>query len=55
MKLHAPAIWIFVVALIIAVVAVVGVFIPIPYVTPYGFWVAILAYIVLGLGNVVES
>jgi hypothetical protein len=54
MKLQAPAMWIFVVALIIAVVAVVGVFTPIPYITLYGFWVAILAFVVLALGNVLD-
>lgn len=53
-KLHAPAMWIFVVALIIAVVAVVGVFTPIPYISLYGFWIAILAYVVLALGNVLD-
>jgi len=55
MKLYAPALWLFVVSLIIAVIAVLGVFIPIPFVTMYGFWIAILAYVVLAVGNVVET
>jgi ABC-type phosphate transport system auxiliary subunit len=55
MKLHAPALWLFVVSLIIAVIAVVGVFTPIPFVTAYGFWVAILAYVVLAVGNLMET
>ncbi|MGD1037059.1 MAG: hypothetical protein ABR878_07650 [Roseiarcus sp.] len=55
MKLHAPALWLFVVSLIIAVIAVVSVFTPIPFVTTYGFWVAILAYVVLAVGNVMET
>ena len=54
MKLHAPARWLFVVSLIIAVIAVVGVFTPIPLFTIYAFWVAILAYVVLAVGNVIE-
>ena len=54
MNLHAPAMWLFVVSLIIAVVAVIGVFTPIPYITLYGFWVAILAYVVLALANVLD-
>ena len=54
MKLHAPAMWTFAVSLIIAVVAVIGVFTAIPYITLYGFWVAILAYVVLAVGNVME-
>ena len=55
MKLHAPALWLFIVSLIIAVIAVVGVFTAIPFVTMYGFWIAILAYVVLAVGNVVET
>jgi hypothetical protein len=55
MKLHAPALWLFIVSLIIAVIAVVGVFTAIPFVTMYGFWVAILAYVVLAVGNVIET
>ena len=55
MKLYAPALWLFVVSLVIAVIAVIGVFTPIPFVTMYGFWVAILAYVVLAVGNVIET
>ena len=54
MTLHTPAMWLFAVSLIIAAVAVIGVFTPIPYITQYGFWVAIIAYVVLAVGNVVE-
>lgn len=46
--------WLFAVSLIIAAVAVIGVFTPIPYITLHGFWVAILAYVVLAVGNVME-
>ncbi len=55
MNLHAPEMWAFVLSLVIAVLAVVGVFTPIPYVTAYGIWVAILAYIVLAVANVVKT
>ena len=54
MKLHAPVLWLFVVSLIIAVIAVVGAFTPIPFFTAYGFWVAVIAYVVLAVGNVIE-
>ena len=54
MKLHAPAVWVFVLSLVIAVLAIVGVFTPITYVTAYGFWIAIIAYVVLAIGNLVE-
>jgi hypothetical protein len=55
MKLHAPAMWVFIVSLIIAVIAVIGVFTAIPFVSTYGFWVAIVAYVVLAVGNLMET
>ena len=55
MTLHAPAMWIFGISIVLAVLAVVGVFTPIPYISMYGFWVAIVAYVVLALGNVLET
>lgn len=41
---------VFVISLILAVLAVVGIFVLIPYVTMYAFWIAIVAYVVLALG-----
>ncbi len=51
MKLHAPATWVFILSLVLVVLAVVGVFVEIPYFSMYAFWVAVLAYVVLALGN----
>jgi hypothetical protein len=53
MKLHAPPTWIFVASLIIAAIAVIIAFTP--YVAAYGIWVAILAYIVLAVGNLAQT
>jgi len=55
MNLHAPSMWIFAVSLVIAVIAVISVFMPIPVITTYAFWVAILAYIVLAVGNLAQT
>jgi hypothetical protein len=55
MNLHAPAMWVFILALVIAVVAVVSTFTPIPYVSTYAFWVAIIGYVVLAAGNLVKT
>jgi hypothetical protein len=52
--LLAPSMWVFVLSLVIAVIAVVGVFTTIPYVTAYGFWLAIIAYVILAVGNLLE-
>jgi hypothetical protein len=54
-SLHAPPKGWFIASLMIAVIAVVGALSPIPYVTTYGVWVAILAYIVLAIGNLAET
>jgi len=52
MTLHAPAMWVFILSLILVVLAVVGIFVEIPYLSMYAFWVAVLAYVVVVLGNV---
>ena len=53
MDLHAPSMWLFVLSVLIAVLAIVSTFTPIEYVTKYAFWVAIIAFIVLAFGNLV--
>lgn len=51
MNLSAPTQAIFIISLVIAVLAVIGVLVPtIPVISPYAFWVAIIAYIVLAVG-----
>lgn len=50
MNLSAPTQAVFIVSVILAILAVIGVFTPIPVITPYAFWVAIIAYIVLAAG-----
>jgi hypothetical protein len=41
----------FIASLIIAVIAAVSVLTPIPYITAYGVWVAVLAYVVLATSS----
>jgi hypothetical protein len=36
----------------LAALAVIGKFAPIPFSTDHGFWVAIVAYVVLAVGNI---
>jgi hypothetical protein len=54
-KLHAPTKGWFTASLIIALVAVVGALSPVPYLTSNGTWIAILAYVVLAVGNLASS
>jgi hypothetical protein len=55
MELHAPSMWMVILSLAIAALAVVSVFAPIPYISTYAFWAAILAYVVLLLGNLAKT
>ena len=50
MKLSAPTQIIFLLSLIIVALAVISRFTPIPYVSQYQFWVAIIGYLVLVAG-----
>ena len=55
MNLSAPTTPVFIISLILAVLAVIGVFAAIPLITPNAFWVAIIAYILLAIGNVARG
>ena len=55
MRLHAPTKGWFTASLIIALIAVMGALSPMPYVTSYAVWVAILASVVLAVGNLAAS
>jgi len=55
MDLHAPSMWLFVLSVVIAVLAIISTFTPIEYVTNYAFWVTIIAFVVLAFGNVVKT
>ena len=55
MKLHAPTIGWFTASLIIALIAVIGALSPVPYLTSYGTWVAIFAYVALAVGNLAST
>ena len=47
MNLSPPTTIVFIVSVILALLAVIGKFAAIPFITEHGFWVAILAYVVL--------
>jgi hypothetical protein len=51
MNLSPPTTAVFIVSLILAALAVIGKFAAIPFITENGFWVAIVAYVVLAVGN----
>jgi hypothetical protein len=54
-NLNAPTQLVFILALIIAVLALIGHFVLIPFVTEYRFWFAIVAYLVLAAACVLKG
>ncbi len=55
MNLSAPTMPVFLVSLILAVLAVASKFVAIPVIGANAFWVAVIAYIVLLVGNVAKG
>jgi hypothetical protein len=55
MQLNAPTQVVFIISLILAVLALIGYFVAIPFVTAYAFWLAIIGYIVLAAGCVMKG
>jgi hypothetical protein len=51
MNLSPPTTIVFIVSLILAALGVIGKFAAIPFITEQGFWVAIIAYVILAVGN----
>ena len=52
MSLSPPTTVVFVVSIILAVLAIICAFVPIPFISEHGFWVAIVAYVILAIGNI---
>jgi hypothetical protein len=52
MNLSPPTTAVFAISLILAVLAVIGTFAAIPVISANAFWVAIIAYVILAVGNV---
>lgn len=55
MNLHTPSVPLFIVSLVLAALALIGHFVLLPFVTLYGFWVAIIAYVILAAGIVMKT
>ena len=53
--LSAPTVPVFLGSVVLAVLALLGHFAKIPFITEYQFWVAILAYVLLFLGAVLKG
>lgn len=47
MTLSAPTQMIFIISVVIAVIAVIGTFVAIPFVSAYAFWILVVAFVIL--------
>jgi len=55
MNLNAPTQVVFIISLIIAVLALIGHFVSISFISEYRFWLAIIGYVVLAAGCVLKG
>jgi uncharacterized protein (DUF983 family) len=51
MNLTPPSTAVFVISVILAALAIIGKFVAIPFISEHAFWVAVIAYVVLAVGN----
>lgn len=55
MELNAPKQIVFIIAVVIAIVALLGVLVTIPVVTAYAFWLMLLAFVILAGGVLIKG
>ena len=55
MNLSAPTQPVFLIAVILAVLAIISIYVSIPFISGNAFWVAIVAFVLLTVGNVAKG
>ena len=55
MNLSPPTTAVFIISVVLAVLAIIGTFVAIPVISANAFWVAIIAYIILAVGNLLRG
>ena len=55
MELHAPHKWLFGLSLLIVAFSIVTTFMSVEIISQQGFWVALLAYIVLAMASIMST
>jgi hypothetical protein len=54
-ELHAPSMLVVLISLLLALIALLGVFIVIPIITPVAVWLALIAYAILAFGTMIKA
>ena len=55
MPLHTPSAWTFWLSVVLVVLAILSLFVIIPFITVYAFWVAVLGYVILVIGCIFKT
>jgi hypothetical protein len=55
MPMHTPSAWTFWLSVVLVVLAIVSLFVRIPYISEYAFWVAVIGYVILVIGCTVKT
>lgn len=55
LNLSAPTVPIFLISVVLAVLALLGKLVVLPLITVYGFWLALIAFIVLAVGCLMKG
>jgi hypothetical protein len=50
MPLHTPSAWTFWLSVVLVILAIISIFVRIPFITMYAFWVAVVGYVILVIG-----
>jgi hypothetical protein len=53
--MHTPSAWTFWLSVALVVIAILSVFVEIPYISKYALWVAVVGYIILVIGCRVKT
>lgn len=55
MNLNAPTQMVFLIAVVLAVLSLIGVFVAIPVISTYAYWLMAAGFVVLAAGNVMKG
>ncbi len=55
MPLHTPSAWTFWLSVVLVILAIISIYVRIPYITVYTFWVAVAGYVILVIGNIFKT
>lgn len=55
MPLHTPSAWTFWLSVVLVILAIISIYVRIPYITVYAFWVAVAGYVILVIGNIFKT